>query len=777
MLFSYKWLQQYIDKDLPKPEDISKKLTMSSFEVESVTGKNGDYIFDVDVLPNRSHDCFCHLGLAKEIALNFDLKIKYESPDLKIPESNDLSIEIADPKLCRRYVGVVIKNVKIEESPLWLKEFLNSIGQKSINNIVDVTNFVMFSLGQPMHAFDMSKLGGYDSGSAKIVIDVLGKDEEFTALLGEKYQLSSEVLAIKDGTNNKTLAIAGIKGGVDAEIDQKTKDIVLESANFDPSLIRRTSQKLKLVTDASKRFENEISSELAMNGMKEAVKLITEIAGGNVEGIVDIYPTRVRDFKIGTSSEKIGKILGVDFDSKIAKNVLDKLGFKYEIIKKPREKFVELGKEYIGKPYKLGASVLREAPDVFDCSSFVCWLSMQVGYVVPRVSIDQYAFGEKIDEKDLRPGDLIFGNSGDGKCWKKTFEYMKGKFNFPEGIDHVGIYIGDNKVIHSSKNNKLGVEITDIKSHPSFKEVVGYSRIIKDEERFVVIVPYDRLDLRLEEDLIEEIGRIYGYEHIKERMPVKINSNKIEKNYYYQEKIREILIDLGFSEVYTYAFQNEGEVELENPLAQDKKYLRVSLRKGLSEARAYNGGQLPSLGIFGSNNSDAYKKLNIFEIGKVFEKNKETLKLGIIGGQIECAVNKINEIFGSDLKILDDFIEIDLDELLSNLPEPDEALGKIESVNMKFKPFSQYPFVLRDIAVWVPESEDKESLKKILINNSDGLLVQDPKLFDEYKKAGKVSYAYKLVFQSLEKTLSDDEVNKVMERINVEIKNKGWEVR
>jgi len=325
MVFSYNWLQSFFSKKLPKPEKLAEILTMSSFEVGRFEKFRKDFILDIDVLPNRAADCFSHYGVAREISalLNLNLKNFNEKvvEDKKLKAKDFIKIEVREKKSCPRYTARVITDIKVGPSPKWLKERLEACGLQSINNIVDVANYVMLESGQPLHVFDVEKIGG-----RKIIIRKAKKGEKISALDGKKYELNKDILVIAD--RKETLAIAGIKGGRKAEIDKKTKTIVLESANFDSIVIGKASKKLNLGTDASLRFEHGIDPNLTEMAADRAVKLISGIARGRIaKGIVDFYPKKVLPKKIILDLTYVVRLIGVIILSQEIKNILKRLGF------------------------------------------------------------------------------------------------------------------------------------------------------------------------------------------------------------------------------------------------------------------------------------------------------------------------------------------------------------------------------------------------------------------------------------------------------------------
>ena len=338
MKVSYKWLDLFLHKKLPAVEKAVEVITMHSMEVDGVEKVGTDHVLEVKILPNMAHSCLCHRGIARELSVLLDLPMKSTSHDFKSFADQKLSklileVKIENPKECRRYIGRVIEGVKIGPSPLWLKNRLETLGQRSINNLVDATNFIMLEVGQPTHVFDADKIGG-----RVIEIKKAKAGEEMLTLDGKQVTLDESVMVISN--NNKALAIAGVKGGTAAEISPMTKNIVLESANFDPVLIRKTAQKLKIQTDASKRYENDLTPELAGEAMDLLTKLIVEIAGTaetRIGKLVDVYPLPVEKVTLEISSQEVEKILGIKVSTDIIAGIFRRFEFKF---KKKEERFI-----------------------------------------------------------------------------------------------------------------------------------------------------------------------------------------------------------------------------------------------------------------------------------------------------------------------------------------------------------------------------------------------------------------------------------------------------
>lgn len=267
-----------------------------------------DIIFELNVTPNRA-DCLSHIGLARELSTLLDRPVKI--PENKINETgksvNDwISVDLKDADRCPRYCGRMISGVKVGESPSWLKNSLQAIGLNSVNNVVDVTNYVLFEYGQPLHAFDYSEVK-----DAKIVIERAKVGEEFTTLDGTEVKLSDEDLVIRDG--GRAVALAGVVGGLNSGVTEKTTDIFLESAFFRSEGVRRTARAHGIETDSCYRFSRGVDPEQTLNAMNRAASLIVEVAGGEIQkGDVDIYPEPLKFNDIHVSTAYVAERLGFE---------------------------------------------------------------------------------------------------------------------------------------------------------------------------------------------------------------------------------------------------------------------------------------------------------------------------------------------------------------------------------------------------------------------------------------------------------------------------------
>jgi len=601
MLISYNWLKKYI-KNVPNVKDLESLITFKVCELENVEElPNGDTLFDLNILPDRAHDLLSHRGVAKEIASLLGLELEEEKLSEIEAKPTKLEIDISSP-LCRRYVGRIVRNINIGPSPLWLVDLLESIGQRSINNIVDITNFILFDTGQPVHAFDLNKLV-----SPKIFVRQAKSGEKINLLSFEKeenrlVELKQEDLIISDEA--KALAIAGVKGGEDSGVSSNTKDILIEVANFNPVAIRHTARRLGIQTDAVKRYENELSPNICLEIMSQISSLIKEVCPeASFEVIVDRYQEKPKIKKVYLEKDYVSRLLGIEIPKEEIEKILNNYSYDYMVL--------------------------------------------------------------------------------DG-----------------------------------------GWELT---------------------------VPDNRLDINGPQDLVEEIGRVYGYDKIEPVLPVIEQKEEDDKVWLYTNIAKNKLIKEGYKEVITSVFRGQGDISV-LAAASDKSFLRNNLSFGLKESIEFNIKNLPLL------NS---KEIKVFEIGTVFLKDKEEVRVA----------------YGDKKGI----IETTLVNYVTNLKEEDKdpslSLANLNKKYDNFKPWSIYPFIIRDISVWVGAQIDPNILIGIYKELGGELLIREPELVDQFAKEGRVSYSYRLVFQSFEKTLTDEEIKPITEKIYNKINQMGFEAR
>ncbi len=626
----------FFDGKLPSPEEVAKAFTFHSWEIDGMEEKEGTTVLDVKVLPDKSAWGLSHRGIAKDLSVVLNVPLArdpfHEKPILE-PKAAEVSIKVDTPK-CLRYTAAYIKGVKVQTSPEWLQKDLRALGQRSINNIVDITNYVMLGMGQPLHAFDAKKLSALSLGvrSAK-------DGEKITTLTGEEYTLSKDDMVIVDGGNDAPVGIAGVKGGKAAEIDATTTDIIIESANFDSVSVRKTSQRLKLRTDASMRYENGVVPDLTTYGLRDAVKFITDpefvadLGGGTLVGFVDTGSDAPLQPKVSVTLPKINSVLGLSLSKDNVDAVIKRFGYAYD--------------------------------------------------------------------------------------WQG--------------------------------------------------------------ETLTVQPPFERPDLVIPEDLIEEIGRIHGYDHVQSVIPDPVPLIEMNKTFYYLDLIRDTLAGAGFSEVFTSSFRDIDEVKLANAFASDKGYLRSALRKNMDEALAKNASSADLLGV---------REVRAFEVGTVFKKDGQTisLALGVRSPSgykaknddvaLKAGIEAVEKALGTTLawKSEAGIAEAEFSSALETLPMPETYRPFEKTPDIAYKTFSSYPFVSRDVAFWVSDNASEAELEKFIRDTAGNLLVRLTQ-FDRFEKEGRVSYGFRLILQSFEKTLADADINPVMDRVYEALKTKGYEIR
>ncbi len=629
MKVSYNWLNRYFHGQLPTAEVLVEKLTFHAWEIEEAEKVGSDTVLDVKVLPDKSMWALSHRGIAKDLSVILNLPLKDDPLAIKPvlePKTDKIVIKIESPN-CRRFAAALIRGVKVAPSPDWLKTALEAIGQRSINNIVDASNYVMFDLGQPSHAFDAKNLPG------GILVRPAKDGEKLAALDENEYTFTKDDTLISS-LDGRALSIAGIKGGKNSGITDATTDIVVEVANWDPVSTRKGAQRLKLRSDASARYENGIVPEMVPFGIQAVVKLVLKVAGGELVGYTETdVADDTKNRTVSLDLSKINSVLGVDLATSDVTDIFDRFGWKYEM----------------------------------------------------------------------------------------------------------------------------------------------------DGENFTVISPFERTDLAIAEDVIEEIGRVYGYEHVMAVTPEPEPLKEVNQRFYYTESIRETLTGLDFSEIYTSSFREYDEVKLANAFAADKGYLRSTLRSNMTEALQKNAPNADVLGL---------RQIKLFEIGTVFSEEGERSML-CLGAQspsgykaktddpaISEAVSALSEALGVAVVLQGDnaVCEVDLGAILPKLPPVQTYQPAPTPIDATYQPYSVYPAVSRDIAMWVPAGTASSDITALLKEKAGPLCVRAT-LFDQFEKDGRVSYAFRLVFQSKEKTLEGGAVDAIMDGIYQAVRERGYEVR
>jgi phenylalanyl-tRNA synthetase beta chain len=325
MFINYNWLRELTGTKL-SPEEIRDRLTNVGLAIDAVEARGDDSVLDIEVPSNRG-DCLSHLGIARELAVIE--KSQVSSPENQVSNasgntSDSASVEICDPDLCPRYTARLVRNVRIGRSPDWLTKKLEAIGQRPINNVADITNFVLHEFGQPLHAFDLAKLA-----ENRIVVRRATNGEMLKTLDGVERELDGEMLVIADAKH--AVAIGGVMGGEESEISNSTTDVLIESAYFNPASVRRTAKLLGLHTEASHRFERGTDPEGVLAALDRCVALICEIAGGDAtEDALDVYPNPVKTRSINLRPPRIEAITSLRVEDNEIKRILAALGFSLQ---------------------------------------------------------------------------------------------------------------------------------------------------------------------------------------------------------------------------------------------------------------------------------------------------------------------------------------------------------------------------------------------------------------------------------------------------------------
>ncbi|RDY24127.1 phenylalanine--tRNA ligase subunit beta [Romboutsia maritimum] len=636
-------------------------------DVKDVLGIK-DALIEFELTSNRP-DCRSMIGIAREAAVTIGSDLKY--PKIEVKESNEdinFDIEIENEDLCRRYAARIVKDVKIEPSPYWMQRKLIEAGVRPINNIVDITNYVMIELGQPLHAFDLNQVS-----TGKIVVKNAIEGEKFTTLDDVERTLDKDMLVITNG--EKSLALAGVMGGANSEIKDTTTSILIESANFKSENIRSTSKKLGLRTEASARYEKGIDSNLVEDAVNRVAQLIEMLGAGTVlKGIVDKYPTKQEVKTLSVNPQRINALLGVDVPMDQFVNILESLEFK---------------------------------------------------------------------------------------CNLKSSE-------------------------------KLEIEV------PSF-----------------------RLDMEQEADVLEEIARIYGFENIPAAsLEGNVTAGAKTPKQKFMDSIKNTATSIGLNEILTYSFVSPRGVDKINLPQDDKKREFVKLINPLGdETSVMRTTMIPNmLDVLSTNVSRKVENVGAFECGHIFTPQNglpvETnhLCIGIYGKDVDffvlkgavetilknvgfeaceilpetnnstfhpgrCAKLVYNNIYvGTFGELHPDVIEnynlgqrvyvseIDLDLVFEN-----------SNKTVIYTPLPKYPSTSRDIALIVKDEVFVKQIEDIIKANGEGL-VEDYKLFDVYKgtqiEEGHKSIAYSITYRSKDKTLTDEDVAKVHDKILSELSEK-----
>jgi len=778
-------------------------------------------LIDIKIQPNRP-DCMGIWGLAREAAAG---QTKLNIPEIKITEtlkemtSDLIEIEINEPTLCPRYMARVVKGVDIEPSPKWLQDRLKLVGVRPINNVVDISNYVMFETGQPLHFFDLDKLAK-GKKKAKIIVRCARANETVKTLDGTDQKLDSKMLLIAN--EKEAVAVAGVMGGANSEVDDKTKNILVEAAVFDKNSIRKTSRLLNLRSEAVSRFEKGLPLTLPEIAIDRAGQLLSELAKGKLaKGSVDVLNKWIWIQHLGLSVSKTNKFLGINLKGQEIVDSLQSLGFvakKFDIANE--------AKKLLGKPYLYGANYRQNRTEAFDCSYLTDYLYSLINLQIGHTSLGQLHHGWGVKESELKAGDVLFYKGHIDKSITTEYHKNDGQGNhtkvktdkYPDGVGHNGLYIGNGEVIHAAayeyKKGKWQekaktdqkVEVIPVEYFTKNPEYIGARRYCDNlGELVAVTVPWWREDVKSDADLYEEIARIHGYDKIPTTLPnMRDVLPKENLNYKFANNLRQLLSNIGLTEIFTYPFvsgkalnvlgyDSQQAPKVANPLLKEQEYLRTSLAPSMIQAL--------------SDNQFERDVIQFFEISQTFEnvqkkslpKERKYLCIGIKNDQGESACFGLAK--GVFERILHEY-RVEVDQLpheswnikiISQAEMDYFGLKKkiaILIINLDifqnwipnektFQTISKYPLVNRDIsAVFdqkIPAKEILDLFKTAspLIHKAVILDIYEGKPFSSNEK----SVTVRITLLSFEKTLNDAEIDNVVSVCTKKIRLLGGNIR
>lgn len=635
-------------------------------DVREALGIN-DALIEFEITSNRP-DCRSIIGIAREAAVTLGKELKY--PQITVNGSDEeMKFEIdVQTELCKRYCGKVIKDVKVGPSPYWMQRRLIEAGMRPINNIVDITNYVMLELGQPLHAFDLE-----DIKYNKMIVKLAQEGEKFTTLDGAQRTLTSDMLVI--GNQDKTLDLAGIMGGENSEVKDNTTSIFLEGASFAKENIRATSKKLGLRTEASSRFEKGIDVNLTEAAVNRACQLIEELGCGTVlNGMLDYYPKKEEVQKITANPERINKLLGVNVSMDQFINILERLEFKCNLISSDK---LELEVPSFRLDICEDADILEEVARIY-------------GY-------------ENI------PSATLEGNA--------TAGVKTNKQKFMDNVKSNSIAVGLNEILTYSFVSPRGVDKLNLAEDDERREFVKIINPLGEETSVMrtTLIP-NMLDV-ISTNLSHKVEEVYAFEcgntfRPQEGLPVE--TKKLSIGMYGKEvdffsikgAVETILTNVGFDGY-------EVEPETKN----------LTFHPGRCAKLVYNN---ICIGTFGELHPDVLENYDLNQ--RVY------------------------------------IAEIDIDLVFENLNN-----SKV------YNPLPKYPATTRDIALLVKDEVFVKQIEDIIKANGSDIL-ESYQLFDVYKGAqieeGHKSIAYSITYRSKDKTLTDEDVAKVHDKIVSELSEK-----
>ncbi|MDZ4664017.1 MAG: phenylalanine--tRNA ligase subunit beta [Bacteroidota bacterium] len=642
-----------------------------------------DVVFEIGLTPNRS-DAASHFGVARDLAAILNAKNNVTTFEARLIGLNELpdatglnkvDIEIKNTDACKRYTGLVVSGVEVKESPDWLKNRLQAIGLRPINNIVDITNFVLHETGQPLHAFDLDQIKGN-----KVIIDTAKEGIKFTTLDGVVRPLKSNDLMIYN--SSEPMCIAGVFGGEKSGVSAKTSSVFIESAYFDPSFVRKTAKHHGLKTDASFRFERGTDPEMTMNAAIRAVNLIMEIGGGRISmGITDVYPEKLEPVKIAFSYNYCNDLIGKSIDKGIVKNIITSLGIIIEN---------EGNDGLLLEVPKYKTDVIRAADVVEEVMRIYGYNNIETSKQIIYTAFNEEKNFDRIVEE--RVGGFLTSNG-----FNETMNLSLTKESNHQKTDDLV------KVVNPLSND-LNVLRGDL--------------LFGGLESLAYNINRKQANLKF-----YEIGKVY-HARLNDVQSGAVNPAKDFK--YVEDKHLSLLVTGNtFNENYYGLNQNV-----------DLNYLK-SIVENL----------LKVLGI--TNFTTSESSYNAFDYGLSYELNKNAIVE--IGSVNKAHLNKF------DIKQNVFYAQFNWSALV-------KAYKKLK---VTFVELPLYPSVRRDLAMLLDKTVKYEQLKTLALNTERKLL-KEVNLFDVYegeKLGNKKSYALSFILQSEDATLTDKQIEKVMEKL------------
>jgi len=741
MKFSYTLIKKLVPAIRSKNELI-EKLNFHFFEAGDIGGDT----LDISIPPNRFSDAASHWGIAREISAILGIKSRIPRGSEIKPRisrgSAFFKVEIKDKELCPRYTAQYFENVKIKPSPKWMQKILLDCGLRPINNVVDIMNYVMLETGQPLHAFDYDKLTTNNQQPTTIIIvRRANKGEKITTLDDITYELDENILVIADSSRESAiLAIAGIKGGKKAEVDENTKRIIVESANFDGANIYKSSKILKLTTDASLRFSHNLSSELTIIGINRAGQLLQEIAGAKSGSLVDINFTKSSKKIIKFDINHFNKFTGLNLDIKTCQKYLQLLGFKITQIDADKRRYISVNQRSNQRKSAFLVEVPPLRQDVENFSDLVEEVIRLYGYnqlksIPPRIYLHPSGFEDQIILRD---------------------------------------------------------KIKKVLVAAGLSEVYNYSFIGEDDaEKFFSIDPRVYLNRFSLIELENPISNQFKY--LRPSLSPHLIRN-INSNFRFFEEVK--IFEIGH--VFTQTNADDTQTNLERNRRKSATRPRESAFLGIALAskKKKGGTSLPGEHVFFELKGlleELFKKIGLVSYLMPEPNEGDWVKTFTDNFLIPGEVLKIEsdgEVIGYlgrvDKELVENYeaalAEINLDALLKLVEEEHEYL-----------PLPKYPSVMRDISILVEPTTrvgeimqaihytqtnadytqtNADSPRKSVLGPRKSVLIEDVDLIDEYEYQSKRSLTFRIVFQAEDRTLTEKEVNEEMERIIKMLKNK-----